>query len=114
MYRILKIWKAPESVCRCDLFHSAYSNSYVNLAIFDPSTGRDVVRVHVGDEAKRLIHLFCIVPRQPLIHDELLFQFSDSELIEYLKNSEISVRNAKENGAVVADSGQFEAWRKKL
>lgn len=49
VYKILKLWKAPEPVCLCGLFHSAYSNSYVNLAIFDPSTGRDVVRGHVGE-----------------------------------------------------------------
>lgn len=62
IYRILKIWKAQDSVCLCGLFHFAYSNSYVNLAIFDPSTGREAVRSHVGDAAERLIHLFCIVP----------------------------------------------------
>ncbi|CBI35363.3 unnamed protein product, partial [Vitis vinifera] len=48
MYKILKLWKAQESVCLCGLFHSAYSNSYVNLAIFEPSTGRDTVRAHVS------------------------------------------------------------------
>ncbi|KAF2587123.1 hypothetical protein F2Q70_00036925 [Brassica cretica] len=36
IYKILKLWKAPEPVCLCGLFHSAYSNSYVNLAIFHP------------------------------------------------------------------------------
>ncbi|XP_022141691.1 uncharacterized protein LOC111011992 [Momordica charantia] len=110
IYRILKIWKAPEPVCLCGLFHSAYSNSYVNLAIFDPSTGRDVVRSHVGDAAERLIHLFCIVPRQPLIHDDLLFHYSDSELVEHLKVSEASLKDAVENGRF----NDEEAWRKKL
>lgn len=110
IYRILKIWKAPDSVCLCGLFHSAYSNSYVNLAIFDPSTGRDVVRSHVGEEAESLIHLFCIVPRQPLIHDDLLFRYSDSELVEHLKLSEVSLRNAKEKGLFNEEEG----WRKKL
>ncbi|KAK8558833.1 hypothetical protein V6N13_098458 [Hibiscus sabdariffa] len=110
IYRILKIWKAQDPVCLCGLFHSAYSNSYVNLAIFDPSTGRDVVRAHVGEAAERLIHLFCIVPRQPLIHDDLLFKYSDSELVQHLGASEISLKNAKEKG-VFDDE---EAWRKKL
>ncbi|XP_060184482.1 uncharacterized protein LOC132614132 [Lycium barbarum] len=110
IYKILKIWKAPDSVCLCGLFHSAYSNSYVNLAIFDPNTGRETVRAHVGDDAERLIHLFCIVPRQPLIHDDLLFKYSDLELIEHLKISEISVKNAKEKSLFNED----EAWRKKL
>lgn len=110
IYRILKIWKAPDCVCLCGLFHSAYSNSYVNLAIFDPNTGRDVVRGHVGEAAERLIHLFCIVPRQPLIHDDLLFKYSDGELVEHLKLSEISLRNAKEKGLFNGEEG----WRKKI
>lgn len=110
IYRILKIWKAPDCVCLCGLFHSAYSNSYVNLAIFDPNTGRDVVRGHVGDAAEKLIHLFCIVPRQPLIHDDLLFKYSDQELVEHLKASDVSLRNAKEKGLFNAE----EAWRKKI
>lgn len=101
IYRILKIWKAPDCVCLCGLFHSAYSNSYVNLAIFDPSTGRDVVRGHVGDAAERLIHLFCVVPRQPLIHDDLLFHYTDQELREHLKQSQ-SQSEANDN------------WRKKV
>ncbi|XP_050232531.1 uncharacterized protein LOC126681151 [Mercurialis annua] len=111
IYRILKIWKAPDSVCLCGLFHSAYSNSYVNLAIFDPHTGRDVVRGHVGEAAERLIHLFCIVPRQPLIHDDLLFKYSDSELLEHLIQSEISLKNVKEKGIF---HGEEESWRRKI
>ncbi|KAF5749844.1 hypothetical protein HS088_TW03G00170 [Tripterygium wilfordii] len=110
IYKILKLWKVQDSVCLCGLFHSAYSNSYVNLAIFDPSTGRDVVRNHVGVAAERLIHLFCIVPRQRLIHDDLLFQYTDSELIDHLKKSEMSVKNAKEKGLFNGE----EQWRKKI
>ncbi|GFZ15796.1 hypothetical protein Acr_25g0002050 [Actinidia rufa] len=110
VYRILKLWKAPDSISLCGLFHSAYSNSYVNLAIFDPSTGRDEVRRHVGADAERLIHLFCVVPRQSIIHDDLLFRYSDTELLQHLKVSEISLRNAKERELFDED----EAWRKKL
>lgn len=112
VYRILKIWKAPDPVCLCGLFHSAYSNSYVNLAIFDPHTGRDVVRGHVGAAAERLIHLFCIVPRQPLIHDDLMFQYTDAELVEHLKLSDISLRNAKEKGLFNGEESW--SWRNKL
>ncbi|KFK39325.1 hypothetical protein AALP_AA3G230000 [Arabis alpina] len=110
IYKILKLWKAPESVCLCGLFHSAYSNSYVNLAIFDPSTGRDVVRDHVGEAAESLIHLFCVIPRQTLIHDHLLFNYSDRELVEHLGSSEISLREAKAKGLFDGD----QVWRKKL
>ncbi|XP_074274156.1 uncharacterized protein LOC141597948 [Silene latifolia] len=110
IYRILKLWGAPDAVCLCGLFHSAYSNSYVNLAIFDPSTGRDTVRAHVGEAAENLIHLFCIVPRQPLIHDQLIFHYAESELVDHLQVSEKSVRDAKENGL----SNRDEAWRVKI
>ncbi|CAB4265419.1 unnamed protein product [Prunus armeniaca] len=121
IYRILKIWKAQDSVCLCGLFHSAYSNSYVNLAIFDPSTGREVVRSHVGDAAERLIHLFCIVPRQSLIHDDLLFHYTDSELVEHLKQSEVSLAapatnsNSNNQDQIQEDhSAAPWSWRKKL
>ncbi|KAI6676741.1 hypothetical protein NL676_037537 [Syzygium grande] len=109
-YRILRLWRAPDAACLCGLFHSAYSNSYANLAIFDPNTDREVVRSHVGDAAERLIHLFCIVPRQALIHDDLLFRYDDSELIKHLKLSEISLQSAKEKGVFKGDA----AWRKKV
>ncbi|XP_076950566.1 uncharacterized protein LOC143623637 [Bidens hawaiensis] len=107
IYRILTIWNAPDAVRLCGLFHSAYSNSYVNLAIFDPSTGRDVIRGHVGQHAERLIHLFCVVPRQQLIHDDLLFRYEESELVRHVKESEASVVNATRGD-------EFEEWRRKL
>lgn len=110
VYRALKLWCVPDAVARCGLFHSAYSNSYVNLAIFDPGAGRDQVRALVGAPAERLIHLFCIVPRQPLIHDDLLFHYSDAELADHLELSEDSLRRAMEDGAF--DPG--EPWRAKL
>lgn len=65
---------------------------------------------YVGAPAEHLIHLFCIVPRQPLIHDNLLFKYSDLELIEHLRCSEISLANAKEKGIFDKD----EPWRVKL
>ncbi|CAA6666606.1 unnamed protein product [Spirodela intermedia] len=109
VYRILKIWLAPDVVARCGLYHSAYSNSYVNLAIFDPATSRDHVRDLIGGPAERFVHLFCIVPRQSLIHDDLLFRYADAELTEHLELSEASVVNAMEKGIFDPE----EPWRKK-
>nr|XP_043624755.1 uncharacterized protein LOC122596269 [Erigeron canadensis] len=111
VYRILKLWKAPDSVCLFGLFHSVYSNSYHDLAIFDPVTDRETVRNHVGSVAECLIHLFCIVPRHTLIHDDLVFRYTDSELQEHLQASELSLRNLKEKAG---SSMKEEIWRKKL
>ncbi|KAK4841244.1 hypothetical protein QYF36_001319 [Acer negundo] len=110
IYRILKIWKTPDCVCLCDLFHSAYSDSLVNRSIFDRNAGREEVRVHVGEAVEKLIHLFNVIPRLPLIHDHLLFNYSDQELVEHLKLSSMSLENAKERGLFDGD----EAWRKKI
>ena len=109
VYRILRLWGAPDAVARCGLYHSAYSNSYVNLAIFEPDVGRARVAAVVGDEAERLVHLFCVVPRQQLVHDDLLFHYDDGELVADLARSEESLRDAR--------SGVFdedEPWRRKI
>ncbi|KAJ4806073.1 E3 ubiquitin-protein ligase [Rhynchospora pubera] len=110
VYRILKIWCAPDSVARCGLFHSSYSNSYAPLAIFDAGTSRDYVKSIIGEEAERLVYLFCVVHRHRLIFHDLLVHYTDSELVEHLSASETSVKEAKEKG--VFDSS--EPWRKKL
>ncbi|GLJ39614.1 hypothetical protein SUGI_0809800 [Cryptomeria japonica] len=73
VYKILKLWNAPDPIDRCGLFHSIYSNSYVNLAIFQPNVVRQKVKDLIGDEAEEL--------------DNLLFRFSDEELIFALKES---------------------------
>jgi hypothetical protein len=43
--------------CAC----SAYSNSFVNLAIFKPDVERSKVADIIGQEAEELTHLFCVV-----------------------------------------------------
>lgn len=42
---------------------SAYSNSFVNLAIFKPDVERSKVAGIIGKEAEELTHLFCVVGR---------------------------------------------------
>lgn len=109
VHRILRLWGAPDAVARCGLYHSAYSNSYVNLAIFQPDTGRAHVAAVVGADAERLVHLFCVVPRQQLVHDDLLFHYSDRDLVDDLASSEASLRDARRG---VFDDAQ--PWRRKI
>lgn len=61
VYKILKIWGADDVIAKCGLMHSAYSNSYVNLAIFKPDVERTRVATLVGPECEKLIHTFCVV-----------------------------------------------------
>ncbi|KAL6640980.1 hypothetical protein ACP70R_019161 [Stipagrostis hirtigluma subsp. patula] len=109
-HRVLRRWGAPDAVARCGLFHSAYSNSYVDLAIFEPDAGRDRVRAVVGSAAERLVHLFCVVPRHALIHVGLHRRYTDAELRDHLAASRASVDAAAAGGAASVD----EPWRRKL
>jgi len=59
-----------QATTRCGLFHSAYSNSYVNLAVFDMAT-REMVDV-VGAPAEQLVHLFCVIDRHHTVTEQLV------------------------------------------
>jgi len=109
VYRILRLWGAPDAVARCGLFHSSYSNSYVNLAIFQPDTGRAHVAAVVGAPAERLVHLFCVVPRHRIIHDDLLFHYTDQELRDHLRESSSSL-----DPSSAEPDDELPAWRRKL
>nr|CAD1818419.1 unnamed protein product [Ananas comosus var. bracteatus] len=51
---------------------------------------RERSRACVAALAKRLVHLFCVVPCQPLIHDALIFRYFDYDLLNYLARSPAS------------------------
>lgn len=71
--RIAVLWGLPREVALCSLLHSAYSNSFVNLALFEPSAeGRRTVEGLAGKDVERWTWLFCRVPRHQLIYDELV------------------------------------------
>eukprot|EP00249_Psilotum_nudum_P009786 c22152_g2_i1 orf=53-769(+) len=93
VYRILKLWNVPDVVARVGLFHSCYSNSFVNLTIFEPDVSRETVRDIIGDVAEQLVHLFCIVPRQELIYDMMLLKFNDDELLAAFHGDKLGVVN---------------------
>ncbi|XP_044957755.1 uncharacterized protein LOC123408776 [Hordeum vulgare subsp. vulgare] len=109
VYRILRLWASPDAVAHCGLYHSAYFISYINLAIFEPDVGRARVAAVIGDEAERLVHLFCVVPRHQLVHDDLLFHYDDGDLAADLARSEESVLDAR---CGVFD--EDELWQRKI
>lgn len=66
-YRMLVLWGQPREVCLCGLLHSVYSNEYVDLALFDPESGRSVLREHMGPQLEAMVHLFCAMPRNDFV-----------------------------------------------
>lgn len=63
---MLCAWEQPEAICRLGLFHSAYSNSFVSMGVFDRERDRAKLAALVGDEAEQLIYKFCTIDRQSL------------------------------------------------
>ena len=74
VHHTLRLWGQGSVIGLVGLFHSAYSNSYVNLALFDPATERSVMRDLIGDEAEELVLLFCSFDRQEVVVNTLLKQ----------------------------------------
>lgn len=74
VHNILRLWGQGNTIGRVGLFHSAYSNSYVNLALYDPVTERDIMQQLVGTTAEELVYLFCIIDRQQVVVNTLLKQ----------------------------------------
>eukprot|EP00475_Leptophrys_vorax_P042768 TRINITY_DN80608_c0_g1_i1.p1 TRINITY_DN80608_c0_g1~~TRINITY_DN80608_c0_g1_i1.p1 ORF type:complete len:388 (-),score=109.31 TRINITY_DN80608_c0_g1_i1:63-1226(-) len=79
VYKILKLWNQPDAVSKCGLLHSAYSNSYVNLAIFHAPEDRPKVSKLLGNslDAEELIYKFCTVNRHDLIIERILKQVQE-------------------------------------
>jgi hypothetical protein len=71
---ILWLWGQDELLRLVGLFHSAYSNSYVNLALLNPETERHVLRDVIGDDAEALVFMFCSINRQDIVVNTLLKQ----------------------------------------
>jgi hypothetical protein len=62
---ILKTWHQPKRVRLAGVVHSGYATQAFPRALFD-LTERDTVRTLIGDEAERLVYLFCALDREEL------------------------------------------------
>jgi hypothetical protein len=56
----------PTNHCRLGLFHSAYSNSFVSMNLYDPRRDRAALAALIGEEAEGLVYGFCSIDRQQL------------------------------------------------
>lgn len=72
VYKILRLWGQDSLTSFVGLFHSAYSNSYVNLALYDPATERERMVELIGKRAEEVVHIFCSFDRQAVVVDTLL------------------------------------------
>ena len=66
VWEVLCVWQQPQSWCRLGLFHSAYSNSFVSMNLFDPKTDRPKLQQLIGLEAENLEYKFCVIDRKLL------------------------------------------------
>ena len=61
--RTLTLWQQPLVVRQLGLLHSVDGNAHVDLVKFDPKSERGRLQEAVGEDAERLIHLFCVMSR---------------------------------------------------
>lgn len=86
---ILRLWGQSHIMGRIGLFHSAYSNSYVNLALFNVNTERTIMKKLIGNDAEEIVYLFCIINRQEVVVNYLLklgYIPKDGMYVPHLKN----------------------------
>jgi hypothetical protein len=74
VHNILRLWGQSKVLGRVGLFHSAYSNSYVNLALLDPIEDREALQSWIGTEAEALVYLYCSMDRHKVVVYTLLTQ----------------------------------------
>ncbi len=96
VHNILRLWGEDEITGRVGLLHSAYSNSYVNLALFDPNVEeeRSVMKGMIGVEAEELVYLFCIIDRQAVVVNTLLADGSipkEGLNVPHLRDNNVSI-----------------------
>ncbi|CAG8681302.1 20558_t:CDS:1 [Dentiscutata erythropus] len=114
VYQILTIWNQPQYLIDCGLFHSAYSNSYVNLAIFKLNNDineRKKLESLIGEKAENFAHLFCIIPRHDLIFNQIfgklnfndLEEDNDEKLRIIIPDEGIKVQNINTNEPIILD-----------
>ncbi|GBF90795.1 hypothetical protein Rsub_03096 [Raphidocelis subcapitata] len=82
VYQILTLWGQDLTMRHFGLLHSAYSNSYVNLAVFKAEEDRPRVAELVGAECEALIYKFCVLQRHDLIYTQLLDKIPDGAPLE--------------------------------
>ena len=71
-WAILHAWGQDTALTRAGLFHSAFSNSYVNLRIFEPDTqGRLHMAVAIGPQAEALVWFLCEIDRHHSVVERL-------------------------------------------
>ena len=125
VHNILRVWGQGPIIGRVGLFHSAYSNSYVNLALFDPKEedDRELVRFLIGPRAEELVHLFCVVDRQEVVVNTLLKQGRIPEeglTVPHIRNSSEQILLSPETLRLflvftMADSAdQYFGWQDRL
>ena len=126
VHNMLRLWEQSKVSARVGLFHSAYSNSYVNLALLNPqqpSDDRAQLQTSIGAEAADVVYKFCIINRQVIVVETLLAQGaipSQGIVVPHLRHStktiHLSAKSLRDLAIfTMADIGdQYFGWQDQL
>ncbi|CAE8604531.1 unnamed protein product [Polarella glacialis] len=108
VWQMLCAWGQPQAICRLGLFHSAYSNSFVSMNLFNPDTeaGRAELRDLVGEDAENLIYKFCVINRQEMETEVLRTGRIPEEgrSFKHIRTGEPVMCSASEIGAFIVET----------
>jgi len=108
VWQMLCAWGQPQEVCRLGLFHSAYSNSFVSMGLYNPDTaaGREELRAVVGKEAEELIWKFCVINRQKMETDAVANMSipAEGQTFKHIRTNEPVHCTAAEIGAFLVET----------
>lgn len=65
-YSVLRLWGQEEYICMSGLFHSIYGTSSYDIALLPADNRKDLVML-VGEEAEKLVYLYCSLHQESLV-----------------------------------------------
>ena len=95
VWEAMSVWNQPQAWCRLGLFHSAYSNSFVSMGLYDAATDRPKLRALIGADAENLVYKFCVIDRKHL--EEMVITESEIRKLGYEMQH---IRNAEDTVSV--------------
>lgn len=116
---MLSVWNQPQHWCRLGLFHSAYSNSFVSMNLYDINKDREKLASLIGEDSESLVYKFCVYNRQQVedqVSEELMVRATSTKHIHDGSTVELS---ATEAAACVTETvadmmDQSFAWQSEL
>lgn len=101
----------PKHVRQLALLHSVYGNAHVDLMKFDPKSERGRLQEAVGEDAERLIYLFCVISRIEFLGELFKGNLKDDGSLTITLHDAPFVLPARDAAAFIVVIMADKSWR---